>query len=151
MSTMLSGAAVMDAALLLIAGNESCPQPQTSEHLAAIEIMKLNHIIILQNKVDLMREADAQAHQESILKFIRGTVADTSPIIPISAQLKYNIDAVNEFIVWKIPVPTSDFSANPQMIAIRSFDVNKPAAEIEERKGGVAGRSSLSGTIKIGD
>jgi translation elongation factor EF-1alpha len=50
MSTMLSGAAVMDAALLLIAGNETCPQPQTSEHLAAIEIMKLTNIIILQNK-----------------------------------------------------------------------------------------------------
>jgi translation initiation factor 2 subunit 3 len=48
MATMLNGAAVMDAALLLIAGNESCPQPQTSEHLAAIEIMKLQHIIILQ-------------------------------------------------------------------------------------------------------
>jgi len=60
MSTMLSGAAVMDAALLLIAGNETCPQPQTSEHLAAIEIMKLNHIVILQNKVDLMREENAQ-------------------------------------------------------------------------------------------
>ena len=58
MSTMLSGAAVMDAALLLIAGNESCPQPQT-EHLAAIEIMKLKHVIILQNKVDLMREESA--------------------------------------------------------------------------------------------
>lgn len=40
MATMLNGAAVMDAALLLIAANESCPQPQTSEHLAAIEIMK---------------------------------------------------------------------------------------------------------------
>jgi translation initiation factor 2 subunit 3 len=48
MATMLNGAAVMDAALLLVAGNESCPQPQTSEHLAAIEIMKLKHIIILQ-------------------------------------------------------------------------------------------------------
>jgi translation initiation factor 2 subunit 3 len=56
MSTMLSGAAVMDAALLLIAGNEPCPQPQTSEHLAAIEIMKLSNIIILQNKVDLLKE-----------------------------------------------------------------------------------------------
>lgn len=56
MSTMLSGAAVMDAALLLIAGNEPCPQPQTSEHLAAIEIMKLENIIILQNKVDLLKE-----------------------------------------------------------------------------------------------
>lgn len=61
MSTMLSGAAVMDAALLLIAGNETCPQPQTSEHLAAIEIMKLDKIIILQNKVDLMREEGASA------------------------------------------------------------------------------------------
>ena len=30
MATMLNGAAVMDAALLLVAGNESCPQPQTS-------------------------------------------------------------------------------------------------------------------------
>lgn len=75
MSTMLSGAAVMDAALLLIAGNETCPQPQTSEHLAAIEIMKLDKIIILQNKVDLMREDAAETHHQSIQKFIRGTVA----------------------------------------------------------------------------
>jgi len=48
MATMLNGAAVMDAALLLIAANETCPQPQTSEHLAAIEIMKLKHILVLQ-------------------------------------------------------------------------------------------------------
>lgn len=81
MSTMLSGAAVMDAALLLIAGNESCPQPQTSEHLAAIEIMKLKHVIILQNKVDLMREESALEHEKSILKFIRGTIADGAPIV----------------------------------------------------------------------
>jgi len=151
MSTMLSGAAVMDAALLLIAGNESCPQPQTSEHLAAIEIMKLNHIIILQNKVDLMREASAEEHYQSILKFIRGTVADGSPIIPISAQLKYNIDAINEALVSKIPVPIRDFTATPHMIVIRSFDVNKPGAEIDDLKGGVAGGSILTGVLKLGD
>ena len=51
MATMLNGAAVMDAAFLLVAGNEPCPQPQTSEHLAAVEIMRLENIIILQNKV----------------------------------------------------------------------------------------------------
>ncbi|KAI9781408.1 MAG: eukaryotic translation initiation factor 2 subunit gamma [Geoglossum umbratile] len=151
MSTMLSGAAVMDAALLLIAGNETCPQPQTSEHLAAIEIMKLNHIIILQNKVDLMREEGAEQHYQSILKFIRGTVADGSPIIPISAQLKYNIDAINEHLVTKIPVPVRDFMASPHMIIIRSFDVNKPGAEIEDLKGGVAGGSILNGVLKLGD
>ncbi|KAL1958755.1 hypothetical protein VTO42DRAFT_3874 [Malbranchea cinnamomea] len=151
MSTMLSGAAVMDAALLLIAGNETCPQPQTSEHLAAIEIMKLKHIIILQNKVDLMREEAALQHYQSILKFIRGTVADGSPVIPISAQLKYNIDAVNEYIVTHIPVPIRDFQAAPHMIIIRSFDVNKPGAEIEDLKGGVAGGSILTGVLKLND
>jgi translation initiation factor 2 subunit 3 len=151
MSTMLSGAAVMDAALLLIAGNESCPQPQTSEHLAAIEIMKLDKIIILQNKVDLMREEAAKQHYESILKFIRGTVAGKSPIIPISAQLKFNIDAINDAIVNTIPVPPRDFTQEPHMIVIRSFDVNKPGAEIDELKGGVAGGSILHGVLKLGD
>lgn len=151
MSTMLSGAAVMDAALLLIAGNESCPQPQTSEHLAAIEIMKLKHVIILQNKVDLMRESSALEHEKSILKFIRGTIADGAPIVPISAQLKYNIDAVNEFIVKTIPVPPRDFMISPQLIVIRSFDVNKPGAEIDDLKGGVAGGSILNGVFKLGD
>jgi translation initiation factor 2 subunit 3 len=72
MATMLNGAAVMDAALLLVAGNETCPQPQTSEHLAAVEIMKLENIIILQNKVDLIKEAQALEHQKSISAFVKG-------------------------------------------------------------------------------
>jgi len=72
MATMLNGAAVMDAALLLIAGNESCPQPQTSEHLAAIEIMKLKHIIILQNKIDLVKENQAKEQHDQIVKFVQG-------------------------------------------------------------------------------
>ncbi|CDW97373.1 hypothetical protein, partial [Sporisorium scitamineum] len=150
MATMLNGAAVMDAALLLIAGNESCPQPQTSEHLAAVEIMKLQHIIILQNKVDLVREQAAEEHWKSIINFVKGTVADGAPIVPISAQLKYNIDAVNEYIVKRVPVPTRDFTSPPRLIVIRSFDVNKPGAEVEELRGGVAGGSILSGVLKIG-
>lgn len=147
---MLNGAAVMDAALLLIAGNESCPQPQTSEHLAAVEIMKLKHILILQNKIDLVKEKEAASQYEEILAFIRGTVADGSPIIPISAQLKYNIEVIIEYICKKIPVPVRDFSAQPQMIVIRSFDVNKPGEEVDNLKGGVAGGSILRGVLKVG-
>ena len=119
MATMLNGAAVMDAALLLIAGNESCPQPQTSEHLAAIEIMKLKHILILQNKIDLIKEEQAREQNEQILKFIEGTVAEGAPVIPISAQLKYNIEVVCEYIVKKIPVPIRDFTSEPRLIIIR--------------------------------
>ncbi|KAJ3000693.1 hypothetical protein HDV02_004378 [Globomyces sp. JEL0801] len=151
MATMLNGAAVMDAALLLVAANETCPQPQTSEHLAAIEIMKLKHIIILQNKIDLIKQSAAEAHYESILKFVQGTVADGAPIIPISAQLKYNIDAINEYIVKKVPIPVRDFSSASRLIVIRSFDVNRPGSEIADLKGGVAGGSILCGVLKLGD
>ncbi|KAI6143440.1 elongation factor Tu GTP binding domain-containing protein [Pisolithus tinctorius] len=150
MATMLNGAAVMDAALLLVAGNETCPQPQTSEHLAAVEIMKLENIIILQNKVDLIKQEQALEHQKSIAAFVKGTVAESSPIVPISAQLKYNIDAVNEYIVKKIPIPVRDFTSDPRLIVIRSFDVNKPGAEVDELKGGVAGGSILTGILRVG-
>uniref|UniRef100_A0A2K5D7M5 protein-synthesizing GTPase n=1 Tax=Aotus nancymaae TaxID=37293 RepID=A0A2K5D7M5_AOTNA len=145
MATMLNGAAVMDAALLLIAGNESCPQPQTSEHLAAIEIMKLKHILILQNKIDLAKE-----QYEQILVFVQGTVAEGAPIIPISTQLKYSIEVVCEYIVKKIRVPPRDFTSESRLIVIRSFDVNKPGCGVDDLKGGVAGGSILKGVLKVG-
>eukprot|EP01010_Urceolus_cornutus_P003201 NODE_435_length_1672_cov_282.905114_g339_i0.p1 GENE.NODE_435_length_1672_cov_282.905114_g339_i0~~NODE_435_length_1672_cov_282.905114_g339_i0.p1 ORF type:complete len:480 (+),score=114.48 NODE_435_length_1672_cov_282.905114_g339_i0:83-1522(+) len=150
MATMLNGAAVMDAALLLIAGNEPCPQPQTSEHLAAVEIMKLKHIIILQNKIDLVKEATAQQQFEDIKRFIKGTVADSSPIVPISAQLKYNIDVVCEYIVKHIPIPLRNFMSSPRLIVIRSFDVNRPGEEVDGLKGGVAGGSIIEGVLRLG-
>lgn len=171
MATMLNGAAVMDAAFLLIAGNESCPQPQTSEHLAAIEIMKLKHILILQNKIDLVKETQAKDQYDQIVKFVQGTVAEGAPIIPISAQLKYNIEVsvtensahpnvhieftlnlqvLCEYITKKIPIPQRNFTAPPRLIVIRSFDVNKPGCEVNDLKGGVAGGSILRGVLKVG-
>jgi len=151
MATMLNGAAVMDAALLLVAGNEACPQPQTAEHLAAVEIMRLKHIIILQNKVELVKEAQARAQYEEIKKFVAGTAADSSPIIPLSAVLKYNLDVVCEYLCTQVPIPPRDFTSSPVMIIIRSFDVNKPGEEIKQLKGGVAGGSILKGVLRVGE
>jgi translation initiation factor 2 subunit 3 len=151
MATMLNGAAVMDGALLLVAGNETCPQPQTSEHLAAVEIMRLKNIIILQNKVDLVKPDAALAQQEQIRKFVVGTVADSAPILPISAVLRYNVDLVCEYLVHKIPVPVRDFTSDPRLIVIRSFDVNKPGQDVSSLQGGVAGGSILQGVLRVGD
>lgn len=126
MATMLNGAAVMDAALLLVAGNEACPQPQTSEHLAALEIMRLRHLLVLQNKIDLTSRATAARQYEEIRRFTKGTLAAEAPVIPISAQLRYNIDLVCEYLCTHIPVPPRDFTRSPRLAVIRSFDVNKP-------------------------
>lgn len=98
----------------------------------------------------MIREQEAEVHHQQILKFVKGTVADSAPIVPISAQLRYNIDAVIEYIVKHIPVPVRDFTSSPRLIVIRSFDVNKPGAEVDDLKGGVAGGSILSGVLKLG-
>lgn len=152
MATMLAGAAVMDSALLLVAGNQPCPQPQTSEHLAAVEIMNLSQIIILQNKIDIIINDQNKCvrQQDDIKRFIDGTVAEGAPIIPISAQMGYNIEAVVDYLC-RIPIPVRDFVSPPQMIIIRSFDVNKPGEDAETLKGGVAGGTILRGVLKIGD
>lgn len=151
MATMLNGAAVMDAALLLVAGNETCPQPQTSEHLAAVEIMRLKNIIILQNKVDLVKPDAAKSQSNQIRKFVAGTVADSAPILPISAVLKYNMDLLCQYLVHKIPVPLRDFTSECRLIVIRSFDVNKPGQDVDDLTGGVAGGSILQGVLRLGD
>ncbi len=59
MATMLAGATIMDGALLLIAANEECPQPQTREHVMALEIIGVDNIVIAQNKIDLISEEQA--------------------------------------------------------------------------------------------
>jgi translation initiation factor 2 gamma subunit (eIF-2gamma) len=82
-------------------------------------------LIILQNKVDLVKQEQAEAQREQIKKFVAGTVADSAPIIPISAVLEINIDMVCEYIA-RIPIPTRNFAGLPRLIVIRSFDVNKP-------------------------
>ena len=73
MAVMISGASIMDGALLLIAANEQCPQPQTREHLAALQIAGIKNIVIVQNKVDLVtRERAIESHNE-ISEFVSGT------------------------------------------------------------------------------
>lgn len=132
MATMLAGAAVMDAALLLVAGNQPYPQPQTREHLIAVDIMKLEHIIVLQNKIDIVMKdrASVQKQYEEIKKSINSGAVAAAPIIPISAQMKYNIDVVVDYLC-RIPIPRRQFTVPPYMIVIRSFDVNKPGAAAE--------------------
>ena len=153
MATMLTGAAVMDAALLLIAADMKCPQPQTSEHFAAIEIMELEKILIIQNKIDLIFNdpGKPQENYRQIKKFINGSQAESSPIVPLSAQFKYNIDYLLQLLVSYIPLPIRDLNSSVRMIIIRSFDVNKPGTEIEQLQGGVAGGSILRGVLKVGD
>lgn len=150
MATMLSGAAIIDAALLVIAANEPCPKPQTKEHLIALQIKGIKNIITIQNKVDLVDKARAFKSYLEIKEFVKGTVAENAPIIPCSARQGVNMDKIYEEIA-KLPAPGRDSISNPIFFVARSFDVNRPGTEIKDLAGGVLGGILKQGTLKVGD
>ncbi|MCW4012938.1 MAG: translation initiation factor IF-2 subunit gamma, partial [Candidatus Bathyarchaeota archaeon] len=151
MATMLSGAAVMDGAILVIAANETCPQPQTREHLAAIEAVGLKNLIVVQNKIDLVSIERAEESYKEIKSFLKGSIAENAPIIPVSAQQIINIDLLVQAMQEYLPTPERDPDLPPRMYIVRSFDVNKPGTVIEDMVGGVIGGSITQGSFKLGD
>ena len=151
MATMLSGAAVMDGAILVIAANEKCPQPQTREHLAAIEAVGLENLIVVQNKIDLVPRRRAEESYREIERFLEGSIAEGVPIIPVSAQKRVNIDLLLWAMQKYLPTPERDPTLPPRMYIVRSFDVNKPGTPVEEMVGGVIGGSIIQGCFQVGE
>lgn len=151
MATMLSGAAIVDGALLLVAANEKCPQPQTREHLTALQIAGIERVIIIQNKVDLTSKEEAMENYAQIRSFLQGTDYEEAPIIPLSARANVNIDVLLEAIHEFIPTPERNLKADPLMLVARSFDINKPGAKPEQMVGGVLGGTIKQGKLKVGD
>jgi len=151
MATMLSGSALMDGAMLVIAANEPCPQPQTKEHLMALSMVGIRKIVIVQNKIDVVSQKESMAQFEQIRQFVKGTIAEGAPMVPVSAQKKINIGALIQALDSTIPEPERDPSASPVMLIARSFDVNKPGSSWKDLKGGVIGGSLIRGVLHEGD
>ncbi|WP_287960099.1 translation initiation factor IF-2 subunit gamma [Acidiplasma sp.] len=151
MATMLAGSSIMNGAILVIAANEKCPQPQTREHLTALEIMGIKEIIVVQNKIDLVTRERAIESYNEIKAFLKGSIAENAPIIPVSAYHNTNIDVVLEAIENIIKTPKFNENDDPIMYVARSFDVNKPGTKIKDLKGGVLGGSLIRGMLSVGD
>ncbi|MDD4331169.1 MAG: translation initiation factor IF-2 subunit gamma [Methanosarcinaceae archaeon] len=151
MATMLSGAAIMDGAVLVIAANEACPQPQTKEHLMALDIIGIKNIVIVQNKIDLVSKEKLFEHYKQIKEFVKGTVAENAPIIPISAQQNVNVDILIDVLEKVVPTPSHKLDKAAHMLIARSFDINKPGTEIEGIRGGVIGGTLTEGVFRPGD
>lgn len=149
-ATMLSGSALMDGVMLVIAADEQCPQPQTKEHLLALKIMGIKNIVVAQNKIDMVDKEAAKANKADI-EALLSKMGITAPIIPIAANSNANIDALIAALQEMVPTPHRDPSKLVKMYLARSFDVNKPGSEITTMKGGVVGGSLMQGELKVGD
>jgi len=151
MATMLSGASLMDGAVLVISATEDVPQAQTEEHLMALDIIGIENIVIAQNKIDLVDRERAEESYEQIKDFVAGTVAEDAPIVPISAQQGVNMDLLMQAVEEEIPTPERDPDADAELLVARSFDINRPGTTWDSLVGGVLGGSLSQGQLSAGD
>lgn len=155
LATMLGGASIMDTACLIVAANqEVIPQPQTVEHLIAAELMGLSTIAVLQNKLDLMTPVAAQESRGKICAFTTGTIAESAPVLPISAQHGWGVERVLEWLTG-LPPPPRDFTAPARLTCVRSFDINpQGCVEVAAPKpliGAIIGGTLDRGVLAVGD
>ena len=151
MAVMISGASIMDGAMLLISATEKCPQPQTREHLAALQIAGIENIVVVQNKIDIVSRDRAVESHEEIRAFLKGTIAESAPIIPVSAHHDVNLDVLIQAIEDVIPTPYRSPSESGLMYVARSFDTNRPGSRPEKLQGGIIGGSIVEGSFSVGD
>lgn len=149
MATMLSGAAIIDAAILVIAANEGI-KPQTREHFMVLQAKKIKNVIVVQNKIDLISKEKVLENYNDIKKFLKGSIVENAPIIPLSAQQEINIDKLLEEIC-KLEIPERDTKSDPIFLVARSFDINRPGIDIKDMKGGVFGGILKQGELSIGE
>ncbi|MED5257300.1 MAG: translation initiation factor IF-2 subunit gamma [Candidatus Thermoplasmatota archaeon] len=151
MAVMISGSSIMDGALLLISATEKCPQPQTREHLAALQIAGIENIVIVQNKIDIVTKERAIESHNEIKEFVKGTIAEEAPIIPISAHHDVNLDILIQAIEDIIPTPDHGKQKEALMYVARSFDINRPGSRPNKLRGGIIGGSVVKGQFSVGD
>jgi translation initiation factor 2 subunit 3 len=151
MATMLSGAAIMDGAVLVVSASEPVPQAQTEEHLMALDIIGIDNIVVAQNKIDLVDAEQARENYQQIQEFVEGTVAEDAPIVPISAGQGVNMDLLIDAIEREIPTPERDPGADAEMLVARSFDINRPGTTWDSLLGGVLGGSLVQGELEADD
>ncbi len=149
MATMLSGAAIVDAAILVVAANEGI-KPQTREHLMALQAKNIKEIIIVQNKIDLVTKEKAIENYHNIRKEFKNTIAENAPVIPVSAQQNVNIEKIYE-AMCEIKSPKRDLKETPVFFIARSFDINKPGTKPANLHGTVLGGTLKSGTLNVGE
>jgi len=148
---MLSGAALMNGAVLVIAANEPCPQPRTIEHLMALKFAGVNKVVVAQNKIDLISKEQALVNYKAIRNFLDSYGYTDAPIVPTAATFDVNIDSLIEAIETHIPTPNFDKTKPLKMFIARSFDINKPGTLPKDLKGAIIGGSITQGAVKIGD
>jgi selenocysteine-specific elongation factor len=94
---MLAGVGGFDAALLVVAADESI-MPQTAEHLTILDLLGVSHGLIVLSKADTVDAEWLALVAEEVRERLHGTTLATAPIVPVSARTGEGLAALRDAI-----------------------------------------------------
>jgi selenocysteine-specific elongation factor len=140
---MLAGAAGMELLLLVVDVGEGV-MPQTLEHLAILQFLDVERIIVVASKIDLIEPAQREGAYRRIEQQLRGTIAAGVPILPVSALSGENIDSLRRLLQRELAeMPARNCAAPVYLPVDRVFTL--PGL------GTIVTGTLMQGTIETGD
>lgn len=152
---MITGAAQMDGAILVVAATDG-PMPQTREHILLARQVGVPYIIVFMNKVDMVDDPELVDLVEAEIRDLLSSYkfpGDTTPIIRGSAlkALENPTDEAAAKPIWDLLKSLDEYIPTPQR------DVEKPFLMPVEDIFSIEGRGTVvtgrieRGQIKVGD
>src|SRR5256885_8006036 len=121
LKNMLAGVHGMDAVMLVIAADEG-PMPQTREHLAIVDLLGIEHGLVVLSKADLVDAAWLDLVREDVAELIAGSSLQRAPIIAVSSNTGTGLDELRAALDAELAraTPRPDVG-RPRLPVDRSF------------------------------
>ncbi len=149
---MITGAAQIDGAILVVAANDG-PLPQTREHVLLAHQVNVPKIVVFLNKMDLADEELVELVEMDVRELLtkNGYDGDNAPIIKGSATKALEGDAASEDAIMELVKALDEYIEEPQR------DLDKPFLMPIEDVFSIKGRGTVAtgrieqGVIKLND
>ncbi|MCL2038442.1 elongation factor Tu [Candidatus Saccharibacteria bacterium] len=149
---MITGAAQVDGAILVVAANDG-PLPQTREHVLLARQVNVPKIVVFMNKMDLADPELVDLVEMDIRELLtkNGYDGDNAPIIKGSAAKALEGDAANEDAIMELVKALDEWVEEPKR------EVDKPFLMPVEDVFSIKGRGTVAtgrieqGIIKLND
>lgn len=140
---MLAGVGGIDLVMLVIAADEGV-MPQTREHLAICQLLRVKEGLVALTKADLVDEDWLELVSEDTREFLKGTFLEGKPIVPVSAKTGQGIDELKRVLQALVTrVPPKQLEGKFRLPVDRVFTIRG--------FGTVVTGTLFSGTIRVED
>ncbi len=150
--TMMSCIKLMDGIILVVSAAEDISKkPQLIQHIMAIKMSGIKNVIVLLNKLDLVKKTVAIERYKKLCEELKKYQIEPKAIIPVCMNHKIGVQNVLKNIMMYMGPNINRQNENPIFMISRSFDINRVNIKYDDITGGVIGGSLIGGNLKIGD